>query len=92
MPDETIAGLQSRIRHGKSVTFQVKIIPKSKKSELAGMYGKDILKIKIAAVPAKNKANEELIEYLSDLLDVSKQSISIKKGALSPFKTIEVNP
>lgn len=85
-----IKQLQKQLRQKGSVRFRVKIIAKSQKSEVAGMLGEETLKIKIAAVPAKNKANEELINFLSKLFDVPKSNIVITSGNTSPLKTIHV--
>ncbi len=84
--------IQAQLQKNQRALLKVKIIPKSKKNELAGMYGDDRIKIKIAAVPARNEANEELISFLSELLEVPKKNIRIITGALSPFKTIEITP
>ena len=39
--------------------------------------------VRIAAPPVKGKANRELIEFLSDILGVSKTGITIEKGMTS---------
>ena len=48
-------------------------------------------KIYIRAQPVDGKANKYLIEYLSNILQVSKSRITIKKGALSIYKTLFVD-
>ncbi|AGG06751.1 MULTISPECIES: DUF167 domain-containing protein [Dehalococcoides] len=65
----------------KESPFKVnlKIIPSARKNELAG-YENGLLKLKIAAQPEKGKANKELIDYLSDLLDTPKAEIEICHG------------
>jgi hypothetical protein len=50
-----------------------------------------VLKVKIAAPPVKGRANRELIEFLSQLLKVSKSSITLEKGATSRRKVISIN-
>ena len=82
--------IQEQLQKNGTVRFRVKILPKSQKNELAGMFGDEVLKIKIAAVPAKNKANQELIKFLSGLLRVPKSNITIVSGDTSPLKTIHV--
>lgn len=80
--------LQKDLQTTGAIRFKVKIIPKSSRNEIVGMLGEDTLKIKIMAVPAKNKANKELIDYLSETFKVPKRSITIKSGTTSPLKTI----
>ena len=46
--------------------------------------------LKIAAPPTEGKANKELIEFLSEILDISKSRITIEKGITSHRKLISV--
>jgi uncharacterized protein len=49
-----------------------------------------VLQIKIAAPPEKGKANKELTDFLSRLLDVKKSSITIVKGDTGRNKNIAI--
>jgi uncharacterized protein (TIGR00251 family) len=49
-----------------------------------------MLKIKVAAAPKRGKANEELIDYLSGILKISKSRIEVIKGGTSREKTVRV--
>ncbi len=46
--------------------------------------------MKIAAPPVEGKANKELTEFLSVVLEVSKSRITIEKGTTSRKKLITV--
>jgi len=48
-------------------------------------------KVKIKAVPEKNKANKELIEFLAKHFKVEKSNISIKSGNQSQIKLIQLD-
>jgi len=85
-----IEEVQKQLQNNGSVRFKVKIIPKSQRNEVVGMLGEDTLKIKVAAIPAKNKANKELINFLSELLEIPKSNITIISGPTSPIKIIDV--
>ena len=67
----------------------VKIIPKSKKNEMIG-WQDDFLKIRIQAPAEKNKANEELIRFLSKILKIPQKDISIKKGKTTSKKLLYI--
>ena len=84
--------LQAKLKSGSLIRFKVKIIAKSKHNEIVGVLGPDILKIKVAAVAEKNKANSQLVKYLSDVFNVSKSNISIISGPTSPLKIIQIEP
>jgi uncharacterized protein len=74
---------------GGSVTFSVKVVPRSSKTAIAGVLG-DMLKIKLAAAPEKGKANESLVEFLADTLGVKRNMVIITSGLTSPVKTIQI--
>ena len=71
------------------IIFKTKIVPASSKNAVMGTLG-GMLKIKISAAPEKGKANQCLIEFLSDFLDVKKKDIQIISGQTSPTKEIKI--
>ena len=71
-----------------SLTLHVQ--PNARRSEIIGLHG-DALKVRIAAPAADNKANAELIEFLSDTLGIPKSAIAIRHGATGRRKGVEVN-
>jgi len=71
--------------------LRVKVIPKSSKTELAGILPDGTWRVKIAAAPEKGKANRELIEFLAERLNVPKSSIHIVSGETSALKRIRVD-
>lgn len=75
----------------EAIRFKIKVIPKSNKNEIVGKLGEDILKIKIAAVATKNKANKEIVSFLSTIFQVPKANIIIINGVTSPIKLIEIS-
>ena len=73
----------------KSVRIAVQIHPGAKRNEIV-RFEEGIWHLKIAAPPTEGKANKELIEFLSELLDISKSRITIDKGATGHRKLISV--
>jgi hypothetical protein len=69
--------------------FSVKVVPRSSKTQVAGIYN-GMLKIKLSAVPEKGKANEALINFLSDKLNVPKAYVTIISGLTSKIKQVSV--
>ena len=69
------------------ITVQVQ--PNARRNEVVG-FESGVLQVRIAAPPVKGKANRELIEFLGQLLTVSKSNITIEKGATSRSKTLAV--
>ena len=67
----------------------MKVTPNASRNELVGLTG-GAWKIKIAAAPDKGKANKELIDFLSEILQVKKSSLTILKGQTSHNKIVAV--
>ena len=72
---------------GSNVKLFVTIQPSAKKTLLDSIHN-DRLKIKISSPPLDGKANDELIKYLSKILDMKKKDIMISSGQTSKLKTI----
>jgi uncharacterized protein (TIGR00251 family) len=73
----------------RGVTFQIRVLPRSSKCELAGLQG-DALKIRITAPPVEGRANEDCIRFLASLLNVKRTDIAITAGHKSKNKRVTV--
>ena len=51
----------------------------------------DALKIKVTAPPVDSAANSLLVEYMADLLHISKGSVQILKGHTSRNKILQIS-
>ena len=69
------------------IKINIRVIPNASKCELAGIIEKN-LKIKLDTPPVDGKANEKCIKFISNLLDVSKSSVSITSGKKSKSKVL----
>lgn len=65
------------------------IQPKSSKNEVVGPHNGEI-KIKITAPPIDGRANEGLIEFLSDYFDIPKRNVLLVKGDTGRHKTVDL--
>jgi len=72
-----------------SLAFAVRVVPRAKKNEIAGVVG-GALKVRIAAPPEKGKANEALVEFLAQALGVRKRQVEIVRGQRARNKIIRV--
>jgi uncharacterized protein (TIGR00251 family) len=71
------------------VTLTVHVQPNASASAIAGLHG-DALKIRIAAPAADHKANQVLVDFLHRVLRLRVSQISIRRGAHSRRKVIEI--
>lgn len=74
---------------GNGVIFHIHVVPKSAKNECAGIQG-DAIKLKITAPPVEGQANDACIRFLSDLLGVKKNQVTIISGHKSRKKTVAI--
>jgi uncharacterized protein (TIGR00251 family) len=72
---------------GGELWLNVKAVPGSSKTELAGVQ-EGRLRIRVAAAPEDGKANDCLVAFLAKLLGCRKKEIVIKSGEKSRLKTI----
>lgn len=73
----------------KGITFQVKIIPRAHRDEIVGVEN-DALKIRVHAPPVEGRANEALLKFLAQKLNLARVNIEIVRGATSQHKIVRV--
>lgn len=74
--------------------LKIKVLANAKKNEILDkvIVNEEVFyKIKINAPKVDNKANKTLIDFLSDVLNISKSSIKIIKGEKSTFKILYID-
>lgn len=69
--------------------LEVKVIPGASRDEIAGTVG-EAVKIKLRAPPVDGRANEALIEFLADKLDLPRRAISVERGETSRQKLLRI--
>jgi len=70
-------------------TLTLHIQPGAKKTEFAGLHG-EALKIRLAAPPVDGKANEALLRFLAEVLQLPKSAVILKSGQTSRHKVVEI--
>jgi len=70
------------------VNIEVKVIAGARKRAI--MLEGSLLKVKILSKPLKGKANEELIEYISDTLGIKRKDVAIVAGQRDTRKVISI--
>jgi uncharacterized protein len=73
----------------EGAAFAVHIVPKSVKNEVVGKHG-DALKVRLISNTASGIANETLINFLAQKLNVERDKIEIAAGLTSAEKMIVV--
>ena len=68
-------------------SFQVRVIPRAKRSEIAGILD-GALKVRLAAPPVEGAANEALVKFLAERLGVRERDVEILSGHTGRAKAI----
>ena len=71
------------------VILLVRVQPRASKDEIAGEMG-GALKVRLRAPAVEDRANESLVEFLSELLKTPKSAVRILSGDRSRVKRIEI--
>lgn len=72
------------------VTIQVKVVPRSVRTEIAGTMADGTLKVKVAAPPEGGRANEELCRFLAEHYGVAREAIAVISGATATRKLVRI--
>jgi len=72
------------------VQVLVRVQPAAKRTEIIGVVAGQV-RLRLAAPPVDGKANAELIRYLAKMLGVRRAAITIRRGAASRVKLIEIS-
>jgi uncharacterized protein (TIGR00251 family) len=78
--NETAGGIQ----------LTVQAVPRAAKNEILGVHG-GALKIRLTAPPVDGKANDALIRFLADALEVPRANIEIRVGQTGRKKVVRVS-
>jgi uncharacterized protein len=71
------------------VRFAIKVQPRARRNAIVGELG-DALKVAFSAPPLDGRANEACIEFLAEMLQVPRSSVSIVSGRSSRNKVIRI--
>ena len=74
----------------RGAALAVRVTPRASDNKITEVLNDGTVKIHIAAPPVDDKANEELIKFLADVLGVPKSRIEIVAGLTGRDKLVSV--
>lgn len=74
----------------RKTKISLRVYPNATRNEVIGFVD-EVLRVKVSAPPVKGKANKVLLAFLNQLLDVSKDALTIIKGHTSRNKTVVID-
>lgn len=75
--------------HGSGISFGVRVIPRARRTEIAGSRG-DALLVRLAAPPVDGAANAALIAFLADFFDRPPRDVAIVSGLSARHKRVAI--
>lgn len=78
--------------HGgqRGSALAVRVTPRASRNEIVEVLDDGTIKVRLAAPPADNEANEALINFLSEILGVPKSKLDIVAGEVGRDKLVSV--
>jgi uncharacterized protein (TIGR00251 family) len=74
----------------KAAVLDIRVIPRAPRTRVDGMRGAAIL-VRLAAPPVEGAANDALIAFLSEALDLPRRNIQIISGEKSRDKRVRID-
>ena len=74
----------------RGIVLDIYVQPGARRTEPAGEFD-GLPKVRLAAPPRDNAANDELVRYLARALDVPRSSVSIVSGQRSRRKRVSIS-
>ncbi|MEJ5313283.1 MULTISPECIES: DUF167 domain-containing protein [Anaerolinea] len=87
----TKAKREFRLHDGMTgAAITVRVTPRASKNEIYEILDDGTIKIRLTAPPVEGKANQALIDFLSEVLDVPKSSLEIVAGETGRDKIVTI--
>lgn len=86
-----IEEIKLKINDNKPFIIKIKVIAGAKQNSIE-KFSEDIIKIKINKPAVDGKANKAIVEYLSEILNLPKKSITIVTGEKNSIKSLRIIP
>jgi uncharacterized protein (TIGR00251 family) len=79
-----------QLEEKSEIYLRIAVRPGTSKTAIKEIMDNGTIKIDIAALPVKGKANQELIKFLAQKFDVSQNNVKIIKGFKEKIKLIKI--
>jgi len=74
----------------KGAALAIRVTPRASKNEIAEIRSDGTVRIRLMAPPVEGRANDALVSFLADILDVSRSKIEIVAGETGRDKLVSV--
>lgn len=74
----------------KGAALPVRVIPRASRNEIVEILSDQTVKIRLTAPPAEDQTNDELIQFLSDVLGMDQAKFEIVAGKRGRDKLVSI--
>jgi uncharacterized protein len=74
----------------KGAALAIRVTPRASRNEIAEILSDGTVRIRLTAPPAEGKANEALVDFLAEVLNVPRSHIEIVAGITGRDKLVSV--
>jgi hypothetical protein len=74
----------------KGSALAIRITPRARKNEIVDILNDGTVKIRLTAPPVEGKANQALVEFLAEVLNVPQSKIDIVAGMTGRDKLVSI--
>jgi len=86
-----LPSLKAELAARGELRLNVKVVPKSSRSEVSGIQPGGVLKIRVQAPPEKGKANSEVRALLAKHFGLPLRQVEILRGESSSLKQVRLS-
>ncbi len=74
----------------KGAALAIRVTPRSSKNEISEILSDGTVRIRLMAPPVEGKANEALLSFLAEVLDIPRSKIEIVAGETGRDKLVSI--
>ena len=74
----------------RGTALAIRVIPRARRNEITEILADGTVKIRLTSPPVEGKANQALIAFLSEILEVPRSRIEIIAGATGRAKLVSI--
>ncbi|OGJ59938.1 YggU family protein [Candidatus Peribacteria bacterium RIFCSPHIGHO2_01_FULL_55_13] len=82
--------MQAQLREAGELTFNVRVHPGARKTQIKSVMADGTIKIDVAAVPEEGRANAALVKFLAEEFGVAKGNVEIVAGETGRKKVVRI--
>ncbi len=82
--------MRRRLAREGRLTVEVKVIPRAAVNQVMEPMADGVLKVKVAAVPEKGRANAAVCALLAEYAGVPERNVQVVMGLTSQRKRVEI--